>query len=147
MAMLTTWNPFKPLTRFDPMWDLENAFRGLGLRPTQREGDQAPDIRLDVKETHNHFRVMAEIPGVHKEDIEVSVEGKLVSISAEVKREVEQKDEQQVYSERYFGKAFRSFTLACDVDAGRAEAQYHNGVLTLTLPKKANGEGRKIKIN
>ncbi len=147
MALLTTWNPFKPLTRFDPMWDFENAFRGFGLRPMLRESEQAPDIRLDVKENDKHFRVMAEIPGVNKEDIEVSVEGKLVTISAEVKREVEKKDEQEVYSERYYGRAFRSFTLASDVDASKVEAQYSNGVLTLTLPKKANGEGRKIKIS
>jgi len=148
MTALTRLNPFKStLGGFDPMTSFDDLFRGFGGRPW-RDLDMAPEIRLDVSENDGSFIVKAEMPGIDKNDIEVSAEGNQVSISAEVKRETKGKeDEREVYSERYFGKVFRSFTLPSELDSTKADARYDNGVLTLTLPKKKNGTTRKIAIS
>jgi HSP20 family protein len=149
MANLTRWNPFKTLTRFDPATlPFDDLFHGLGVRPAWREFDVAPDVRIDVSEDDKAYRVKAEIPGVSKNDIEISVEGNQVAISAEVKRETKKKDdEKEIYTERYFGKVYRSFSLPHDLESGKADAHYENGVLMLTLPKKTNGGSKRIMIS
>lgn len=148
MAPMTTrWNPFKTLPRFDPAPDFDNLFRGFGLRPMLREMDLSPEIRMDVNEDETFYRVKAEMPGVDKDDIEVSIDGNQVSISAEVKHDPEKKNgERELHSERYYGRIYRSFTLPTDVDAGKADARYDGGVLTLTLPKQPNGQSRRLAI-
>jgi HSP20 family protein len=147
MTALTRWNPFKT-ARFDTMTPFDDLFRSIVARPSWRELDIAPDIRIDVIENDASFAVKAEIPGVNKNDIEVSVEGNLVSIGAEVKRETSKKDgEKDICTERYYGKVYRAFSLPNDLDGSKAEAHYDNGVLTLTLPKKTNGSSRKIAVN
>lgn len=146
MSTLSRFNPFKVITRLDPGANFDDLFRSMGMRPW-RDTDGMPDVRIDVAEDDKAYSVKAEIPGVDKQDIDVSVDGNQVSISAEVKREKERKDgEKEIYTERYYGKVFRSFTLPGDVDADKASAQYDSGVLTLTLPKQSNGNARKITI-
>lgn len=148
MTTLTRWNPFKSLARIDPALDFEDMVRGFGMRPLLRDLQIAPEIRLDVKEDDKSFQVKAEIPGVNKNDIEVSVNGNQVSISAEVRHESEKKEGQwDLCTERYYGRMFRAFTLPSDVDDGKTEAHYENGVLSLTLPKKANGQSRRIAVH
>ena len=148
MTTMTRFNPFKAMTRFDPIAGLDDLFRGLGTRPAWREFDVAPDVRIDVSENDKAYNVRAEIPGVDKQDIEVSVEGNQVAISAEVKREMKKKDnEKDIYSERYFGKVYRAFTLPSELDSTKADAHYEHGVLFLTLPKKSNGGTRKIAVS
>jgi HSP20 family protein len=91
--------------------------------------------------------VHAEIPGVAKDDIKVSIEGNQVTIGAEVKRETEKKEgERVIHSERYYGSAYRSFTLPADLDEAASAAKYENGVLELTLAKKPTLAGRKLTI-
>jgi HSP20 family protein len=104
-------------------------------------------MRVDVTEDDDAFHVDAEIPGVDKDDIEVSVEGTRVSITAETKREKEKKDEKELIVERSWGKAYRAFALPADIDGNRTEARYDKGVLSLTLPKKANGNARRIAVS
>jgi len=148
MTTVTRWNPFKATPRFDPLANFDDLFRGWGLRPMAREMEVAPDIRIDVSEDAATYKVRAEMPGVDRNDIEISVEGNQVSIGAEVKRETKSKeDEKDVYTERYFGKMFRSFTLPVDLDSVKSEAKYDEGVLILTLPKKGNGGSRKIAVS
>ena len=104
-------------------------------------------IKMDVKENDNAYTVHADIPGVKKEDIHVNIEGNQVSISAETRMEKEEKEGEKVLrSERYSGKVSRSFTLAHDVDEAQAQAKYNDGVLELTLPKKAATSARKLAI-
>lgn len=150
MSALTHWNPFKGMTRYEPITSFDDLFRGfgVGLRPW-RDLEGAPEVRIDVAEDDKAFRVKAEMPGVDKKDIDVSIEGNQVAISAEVKRETKNKEgEKEIYTERYCGKVYRSFTLPNDVDSAKADAHYDKGVLTLTLPKKANGNGtRKIAVS
>lgn len=121
-------------------------FRNM-LRPLPYELEAtAPEIRLDLKEAEKAYTVHAEIPGVKKEDIEVSIDGNLVTIRAEVRREKEEKGETMLRSERYYGSVGRSFTLASDVDEKAAIAKYSDGVLELTLPKKPGGATRRLEI-
>lgn len=121
---------------------------GFFVRPLH--GDPLPQqIKVDVKEDAENFVVHAELPGVAKEDIHVTIDGPVVALSAEVKQRDEQKrDERVLRSERYFGSVSRSFQLPVDIDEARASAKYDAGVLTLTLPKKAATQGvRKLQID
>jgi HSP20 family protein len=91
--------------------------------------------------------VHAEIPGVKKEDIQVSIDGNQVAISAEVKRQKEDKQgEKTLRTERYYGKVHRAFALSQDVDQEQSQARYENGVLELTLPKRATATVRKLTV-
>lgn len=146
MTNLTRYDPFN-LTRHDPFSDLDDLFKGFFVRPVAFEGQTQMQIKMDVKEDDNAYTVHADIPGVKKEDIHVSLEGNQVSISAESKMEKEEKKGEKVLrSERYYGKVARSFTLAHDVDDAKAQAKYSDVVLELTLPKKAGTSAKKLAI-
>lgn len=142
MANITRYDPFD--VTFEPFDDL---FKGF-FRPARFEGQpQQMQIKMDVKENDKAYTVHAEIPGVKKEDIHVTIEGNQVSISAEVKKEKEEKEGEKVLrSERYYGKVYRSFSLGHDVDDAAATAKYSEGVLDLTLPKKATSSAKKLSI-
>jgi HSP20 family protein len=103
--------------------------------------------RIDLVETAEAYEVQAELPGVAKEDIKVTVDHNLVSIEAEVKRAAERKEGENVlHSERSVAKFARSFTLAADLDDSRTVARFENGVLTLTLAKKEQKQPKQIAI-
>lgn len=133
------------LTRYDPLDDL---FRGFFVRPIDfANASEAPAIKIDVKEKDRTFVVQAEMPGIRKEDIHVSVDGGVVSIAAERKEEKDVKEGERVLrSERYFGKVSRSFQLGQDVDDAKATAKFVDGVLELTLPKKPTAQSRRLTI-
>jgi HSP20 family protein len=105
-------------------------------------------MRIDVAEKDNAYEVKADIPGVKKEDINVRIDGNVVQIDAEVKREKETKGngDKVLRSERYYGNVSRTFSLADDVDDSKAEARYADGVLTLQLPKKTTAASRKVNV-
>lgn len=126
---------------------LEDAFRKF-LRPWHNElVERAPSIKVDVNESDGSYTVKAEIPGVKKEDVDVRIDGNQITISAEVKNESEEKQGERVLrSERQYGYASRSFTLACAVDESKSDAKYQNGILELTLPKKSNTSSRRLPI-
>jgi HSP20 family protein len=146
MANLIRFDPYN-LTRFDPFGDIDDLFREGFTRPALLENQPRMQIKMDVKEDDNAYTVHADIPGVKKEDIQVDIDGNRVSISAETKMEKEEKKGEKVLrSERYVGKVTRSFTLAHDVDESKSEAKYSDGVLELTLPKKASTAARKLAI-
>ena len=116
---------------------------GFYIKPLHGDALPTPaQIKVDVKETGDAYTVQAEIPGVPKEDIQVAVDGNVVSLRAEIKQQDSTgQDEKTLRSERYFGAVSRSFQLASDIDQAQAKAKYDNGVLTLTLPKKAAMSG------
>lgn len=140
------------VTRYNP-FDVEDFFKDLGkgffLRPLAFPAEPQLAMKLDVKEAEKEYTVLGEIPGVKKEDITVDVQGDTVSIRAEVKQEKEEKKgERTVHSERSYGMVARSFTLPVEVDDQAVKAEYKDGVLKLTLPKKANGGGvRRIAVS
>ncbi|MEA3394484.1 MAG: Hsp20/alpha crystallin family protein [Pseudomonadota bacterium] len=120
---------------------------GFYVKPLH--GDPLPSpgqIKIDVKENGNNYTVSAEIPGVRKEDIHVTIEGGMVMVRAEVKQEDAHKDDKQLRNERYFGSVSRGIQLPQDVDQAQAKAKYDNGVLTLTLPKKQGNGSQKLRI-
>jgi HSP20 family protein len=143
-------DPFGALTRFDPFTDIDEIFRDFLTMPaTGLRGREVatPRIRVDISETDQAYTVCAEIPGVSKDDIKVSVEGNRVSINAELKEEKQADDAgRMVRSERFYGQQYRSFTLPQEVDDSAAQAKYHDGILELTLPKKAGGGGTQLSI-
>lgn len=148
MANITRFDPINELARLDPFGDFDNLFRGFMVRPVFQGMPAAPQMKLDVSEDDNAYTIKAEIPGVKKEDIHISVDGKLVSISAEVKKETEEKKGKKiVHSERYYGQVSRSFTLDKEVDQAGASAKYADGVLEAVLPKKQGAAATRIAVS
>ena len=121
---------------------------GFYVRPLHGDGVPMPSqIKVDVKETDGGYTVQAEVPGVPKEDIHVSIDGNVVSLRAEVRQHDQKKDgEKLLRSERYYGAVARSFQLPVEVDAAQARARYDNGVLVLTLPKKQGNKTQRLAI-
>jgi HSP20 family protein len=106
------------------------------------------DVKVDVAESDTAYRVKADLPGLDKKDIDVKIEGNVVSISAKAERNKEVKEgERLIRSERYSGMVSRTFSLDTDIDENAATAQYQDGVLSLTLPKKATAAHKRLQIN
>lgn len=141
MSELRLFDPFS----IDPF---EDAVRSI-MRPWRMESaESTPRIRIDLAEQNGSYAVRAEIPGVRRDDIDVRIDGNLVTISAEVKKDWEEKKEgRMLRTERQYGYASRSFTLANPVDETRADAKYENGILELTLPKKAAASTKRLSIH
>jgi HSP20 family protein len=138
------------ITRYtSPFDDLFNEFgKGFFVKPYAFPAGTEVSIKLDVKEDDKSYTVRADIPGVKKEDIQVDIDGNVVSVRAETKQEKEEKKgEKVVYSERSFGMMSRSFSLPVEVDEKGAKAEYKDGVLNLTLPKKSNGSAKRISVS
>jgi HSP20 family protein len=138
------------LRLLDPAFsdNFESTLRRF-FSPTVFEGETpALKMKIDVSEQDNAYEVKADIPGVKKEDINVRIDGNVVQIDAEVKREKETKGSggKVLRSERYYGTVSRTFSLADDVDESKADAKYADGVLTLQLPKKATAAARKVTV-
>ena len=138
------------VTRFDPLGELvDDFFKGFLVRPVAYEGgrEALPRMKVDVAEKNGAYTVTAELPGVRKEDIQITIDGAQVTLAAEVKREKEaSQDERVLHTERLYGKVSRSFTLPQELDEAKAEAKYRDGVLELTLPKKAAAQRKQISI-
>lgn len=139
------------LTRLDPFTDLvDDFFKGFLVRPVAYDNARSealPRMKVDVAEKNGGYAVTAELPGVRKEDIQITIDGAQVTLAAEVKREKEASQEERVlHSERVYGKVSRSFTLPQELDEAKAEAKFKDGVLELTLPKKAATQRKQISI-
>jgi len=136
------------ILRYNPADDaFDDLFRGFFMRPVRFEGQPDVQIKMDVSEDDKAYTVHAEIPGVSKEDIHVTIDGNQVAISAEIKNEKEVKEGEKVLrSERYYGKVSRAFTLGQDVDEATAQAKYDNGVLELRLPKQIAAKAKRLNI-
>ena len=104
--------------------------------------------RIDVIDKGDKYEIKVDLPGVGKDDISVSVEGARVAIQAETRKERETKDGERVlHSERTVTSYARNFELPAEVTEDGADARFENGVLTLTLPKRAPQASRKLTIN
>lgn len=121
---------------------------GFFVKPLH--GDPLPSaaqIKIDVSESEAAYTVLAEVPGVGKDDIHVSIDGSVVTLRAEVKQHDKQSEgDKLLRSERYYGAVSRSFQLPQDIDQANAKAKYDNGVLTLTLPKKQASGSQRLTI-
>ena len=139
------------ITRFNPIDDaFDSLLRGVPVwLPNLERRDAAPaQFRMDVSENEREYQVLAEMPGLKKEDISITINGNEVSVSAELKHEKDvKKDDTLLHSERYFGRIQRAFTLGHEIDQASAQAKYTDGVLQLTLPKKTAAALKKLAVN
>lgn len=139
------------VTRFDPFHDIvDDLFKGFFVQPVSYDARGALEtsrLKVDVSEKNGAYQVKADLPGVRKEDIQVAIDGAQVTLTAEVKREKEiAEGERVLHTERSFGKVSRSFSLPQELDEDKAEAKFRDGVLELTLPKKAAAARKAITI-
>lgn len=137
------------ITRFSPLDDaFDQLFRGFLVRPVNLQAQESvAKFLVDITENDKAYTVRADLPGVKKDDIQISIDGDQVSISAETRSEKEVKEGEQVLrTERYAGKFYRAFVLGSAIDEGAAAAKYADGVLELTLPKKAAAAAKRITI-
>jgi HSP20 family protein len=135
------------LITLDPFGDaaFDDLFRGF-FKPVRMAPAAPVGIRMDVSDSDKAYVVKAEIPGAKKDDIHVTIEGNQVTIGAEVKRETEAKEGEVLRSERYYGNVHRSFTLPTELDEAASNAKFENGVLELSLAKKAPLASRRLTV-
>ena len=135
------------------LWDAFGDFDGLFgdfLRPRTAVGDAPGALvpAVDVAETEHEYRIKAELPGVKKEDLDVTVQDGILTINAETRYEDEEKkDGRVIRQERRYGKFVRSMRLGKDVDASKVKAEYKDGVLKLKLPKHDEVKPKKIAVD
>ena len=147
MSNIIRTDPFRELARFDPFRDAEGFAPWPRLRRWLSELPVEPEIKMDITEDEKAYHVKADLPGVKKEDIAVDIEGNRVSLTAEVKREKEEKKgEIVVHCERFYGKEFRSFELRQEIDRQKAVAKFNDGVLELTLPKSGAVSSQRLPV-
>ena len=139
------------IRRFNPLEDtFENWLRGVPVwLPNPEARAPAPtQFRMDVSENEKEYRVLAELPGVKKEEISITINGKEVAVAADVKHEKDVKNGETVLcAERYYGRIQRAFTLGHEVDEASAQARYNDGVLELTLPKKTVAAAKRLAVH
>ncbi|KPK67267.1 hypothetical protein AMJ87_13620 [candidate division WOR_3 bacterium SM23_60] len=140
---LSRWGPFRDmLTLRDDMDRLFKSF--FGQASEEREGFWAPIV--DIEEDNENILVNAELPGMKRDDIKVSVHGNTLSISGERKHEAETKDKTLHRIERSYGKFVRTISLPTDVKADKIKATYKDGVLTVSLPKPESAKPKQIDV-
>ena len=144
------------VVRYDPFDLLEGVMKSV-LRPgyeaaqARQSGAWSANIPIDATENDRAYFVLADLPGVKKEDVNVSIIGNQLTLSAEIKQEkaVEQGQgkETVLVNERSAGTLSRTITFAGDIDDAKAEAQFRDGVLRLTLPKKESAQVKRLNIH
>lgn len=143
------------IVRFDPFRELASMQDRINriFGEAYRRGDDDITMRadwapaVDIFENDQHEIVIkAEIPGLKKDDIDVSVENSTLTLRGKRERETEVKEEQYHRVERAYGMFSRSFSLPQTVDASRVHAEYKDGVLTLTLPKREEAKPRQVQV-
>lgn len=139
------------LTRYDPFnSEFDDYFKGFFLRPMRFDLDMSEplQVKLNIWRYDAGYKVEAEMPGMKKDDIKITVDGPLVTISGEVKKEYERKKgEEVIRSERYFGAVQRTFTLPQEIDEAQVQAKYSDGVLSLMLPVSERSRARQIDVH
>jgi HSP20 family protein len=146
MTLITRWDPFRELvTLQDRMNRLFQETAGNGETNLTNTGAFVPPV--DVYEDEQGLRLKLEVPGIDEKDLDVRIENNVLTIRGERKFEKEEKEENFHRIERRYGSFARSFTLPNTVDAEKVSANYKNGVLELTLAKKAEAKPKQIKVN
>jgi HSP20 family protein len=136
------------ITRYRPATEPFNALLDDVLVPFARMGSSMRMPETDVVERQNEIRVICELPGMQEDQVEVSMENNVLTISGEKSDERVQGEEGHTYhlSERRWGRFSRSFVLPREVDQERIEAEFRNGVLTVTIPKSEKARRRRIEV-
>lgn len=141
---IVRWQPLGNL--LDIRKDIDKLFEEFFEGKAPIEGDVGWTPRVDVHETDNSFVVSADIPGLEKKDIKISMQNNVLTIFGERKMEREEKNKSYHRIERYAGKFSRSFQLPTGIDADNVKAAYKNGVLTIEIPKKEEAKAKEIPV-
>ncbi|WP_447976901.1 Hsp20/alpha crystallin family protein [Candidatus Nitrospira bockiana] len=154
MSMLTRWEPFK--TRWDPFRELEEMEKRLstlfGRMPMRTDGEKesmtvAEWVPLvDISEDGKEYTIKAELPEVKKEDVKLTIQDDVLTISGERKSEKEEKGKKYHRVERAYGSFVRSFTLPEDADGSKVSAEYKDGVLLVHLPKAEKAKPKAVEV-
>ncbi len=141
------------IVKWDPWQEIEDMFnrytRAVGWPRTGRSemieaADWSP--RVDIAETPQAYTIRAEIPSVDKDDVKISIDGGMVTLSGERRQEKEDKDKTWHRVERFYGSFSRSFALPDTIDAAAAKATFKDGLLTLDIPKTAPSKPKGIEV-
>jgi len=140
---IVRWDPFNDMVQFRD--EVGRWFDALDKKKKgQKTAVWAPDV--DIKETDSEIRIKADLPGMKKEDIDISVDEDQLVIKGERREEKEEKDKDYVRVERNYGSFYRSFNIGVPVKSDQVKASYKEGVLELVLPKAEAKKPKKIKI-
>ena len=145
MCAMSRWDPFRQRSSMQRLMDrmMEDAF----LSPEEWSQTFEMGLPLDVRENENEYIVEASIPGVNPDDLDITYDNNTLTIRGEMKSEEENKGETYHLRERRFGSFSRSLTLPSSIKADQIEANYKDGILTLTLPKAEEAKPRRIQIH
>jgi HSP20 family protein len=136
--MLSVWDPFADLNR------VQREFEKSYFGPRTRSADFAPAV--DVHEDPERLVLRAELPGIKREDIDVSIDANVLTLKGERKLEKEEQGHRYHRIERSYGTFVRQFQLPSNVDSAKIDAQLTDGVLTIALDKKQELKPRKIDV-
>ncbi len=158
MSTLTKLNPFrKPAPIWDPWWDfaqfenrLAAAFGGVPIR-TNGNAEEAITLAdwspvVDITEDGKEYVIKAELPEIKKEDVKVTVQDGVLSITGERKFEKEEKGKKYHRVERAYGSFQRTFTLPDEADGAKVNAEFKDGVLTVRLPKTEKAKPKTVEV-
>lgn len=147
-SAMTRWNPTGSfLTTRDPFARMLDSFFGEGLYPSEDVSNRTWTPSVNIRETESAFFVEAELPGLTKKDIEITLENNILKLSGERHFEKDTKEESYHRVERSYGSFMRTFSLPSQVDAESVKASFKDGVLTIEVPKAEEAKPRKIAIN
>lgn len=138
---MTRWNARDPLFRM-----FDSLLNNQDLLPSEEVSNRTWMPPVDIQETADSYRLTAELPGLTKEDINITLENNVLRLSGERKFEKDAKKEGFHRIERTYGAFARAFTLPSQVNHDRVEAAFENGILTITVPKAEQAKPRKITI-
>lgn len=145
LSSVTRWNPTASLlTNRDPFFRLFDTFFQEGQGEDVANRTWTPPV--DIQETEEGYRLMAELPGLTKENINITLENNVLRLTGERKFEKDAKKDGYHRIERLYGNFSRSFVLPQQVSSDKVQAAFENGILTITVPKAEQAKPRKIEI-
>lgn len=143
---VTRWNPTQSYVTRDPFFRLFDSFLNQDLSPSEEVSNRNWMPPVDIQETEDAYRLTAELPGLSKDDINITLENNVLRLSGERKFEKDVKKESYHRIERTYGTFTRAFTLPSQVSSEKVQAAFENGLLTITVPKAEQAKPRKITI-
>jgi len=138
MSSLTRWEPFRELA--NERWNRPRSVRPFDIRCT------GLDLGMDVYETDKDLVAQVAVPGIDPDDIEITLTGDMLTIRGEIADEEEEKGRKYLWREMAHGEFIRSVSLPDGLDTDKAEAEFQNGVLTLTIPKREEAKAKRIHV-
>jgi HSP20 family protein len=144
---IVRWRPFRDMVSIqDEMNKLFDDFLGRPLMRTEwSEGVWNPSV--DISETKDNVLIKAEMPGLNKEDVKISMQDNMLTLTGEKKQEKEEKETNYHRVERSYGAFSRSFSLPTSVKNDKIRATYKDGILSITLPKTEEVKPKEIPIS